>query len=176
MILIVDDDQSVRLSIGLALRRAHYDFEAVGTEEEAMQWVRRPEVKLVVLDMNLRLSTTGEQGLVMLQKFKILRPELPVILISAWATVPLAVRGMSGGAFDVMTKPWSNEDLVEKIREALAASAKAEADRQHFDTLDTLERRAVEDALRRCDGNLSAAAKLLGITRQALYRRIQKFD
>lgn len=175
MILIVDDEQAVRLSIGLALNKAKLEFMAVGTEPEAMAAVRDPRVCLVVLDMNLRLSTTGEQGLEMLRKIKVLRPELPVIMLTAWGTIPLAVSSMNYGATDFMTKPWSNEDLLRKIRRALNAAEAQAAAPQQPDTLDTLERRAIEDALRRCGGNLSTAAQQLGITRQALYRRMQKF-
>lgn len=176
MILIVDDDNAVRLSIGLALKRAGMEFEAVGSEKEALDLVRDTRFKLAVLDMNLRLETTGQQGLEMLQKFRILRPDMPVILLTAWGTIPLAVSAMNHGAEDFLTKPWSNEDLVKKIRTALN---RADAERQtaeHVDTLDTLERRAIVDALHRADGNLSTAARLLGITRQALYRRMKKFD
>lgn len=169
MVLIVDDDQAVRLSISLALSKAGLEFETVGTEPEAMAAVRNPAVRMVVLDMNLHLSTTGEQGLEMLRKIKILRPELPVIMLTAWGTIPLAVSSMNYGATDFMTKPWSNEDLLRKIRRELNQSAPPP------DTLDTLERRAIADALKRCDGNLSTAARQLGITRQALYRRMQKF-
>lgn len=175
MILIVDDEQAVRLSIGLALRKARMDFEAVGTEAEAMAAVRDPKIRAVVLDMNLRLSTTGEQGIEMLRKIKVLRPELPVIMLTAWGTIPLAVTSMGYGAADFMTKPWSNEDLVRKLRRVLAESDAAQASEAPVETLDALERRAVEEALDRCGGNLSTAAQQLGITRQALYRRMQKF-
>ncbi len=176
MILIVDDDNAVRLSIGLALKRAGMEFEAVGSEREALELVRDTRFGLAVLDMNLRLETTGEQGIEILRKFKTLRPDMPVILISAWGTIPLAVKGMNYGAEDFLTKPWSNEDLVRKIRGALARAEAEQARAAHVDSLDIVERRAVADALARTDGNLTAAARLLGITRQALYRKIEKFE
>ena len=91
MILIIDDDQAIRLSIGLMLRQAGFEYEAVSTESDAMAAMRRGNVDLAILDMNLTLSTTGQQGIEMLRKFKILAPTTPVIMLSAWATVPLAV-------------------------------------------------------------------------------------
>lgn len=176
MILIVDDDNAVRMSIGLALKRAGMQFEAVGTENDALALVRDTRTELAVLDMNLRLETTGEQGMEMLRKFKTLRPDMPVILISAWGTIPLAVKGMNFGAVDFVTKPWSNEDLVRKIREALRRAETERAEAARADNLDMLERRAVAHAIAVSDGNLTAAAKLLGITRQALYRKIEKYE
>ncbi len=82
---------------------------------------------------------------------------------------------MAYGATDFVTKPWSNADLVARIKKALAGSeARNEADR-HAKTLDEMESEAISEALHRCGGNLSEAAKQLGITRQSLYRRIEKY-
>ena len=170
MILIVDDDRSVRLSISLALRRAGFEVTEASTEAEAIAAVRSGTVELAVFDMNLRLSTTGRDGIELLRKARVLQPELPVILITAWGSIPLAVEGMKFGAIDFMTKPWSNADLVAKIRKALAP-------RQPDDvpTLDEVERRSVAEALERAEGNISRAAAELGISRQSLYRRMQKY-
>ena len=175
MILIVDDDNAVRTSVSLALKRAGYEPLAVGSEEDALQAVRDARVSLAILDMNLTLTTTGRQGLEILRKFHILRPDMPVIMFTAWGTIPLTVEALGYGAVDFVTKPWSNADLISKIRKALL---KSEADReaaQKPETLDDMERNAIREALRRCDGNLTDAARQLGITRQALYRRIEKY-
>lgn len=173
MILIVDDDQAIRLSIGLMLRQAGFEYEAVSDEDSAMSAVRRDDLELVILDMNLTCTTTGRQGIDMLRKIRILAPRAPVILLSAWGTVPLAVEGMGYGAVDFVTKPWANRDFMAKIRKALAAAEKA-AMADTVDTLDNTERQAIAKALRQSDGNLSEAAQLLGITRQSLYRRMEK--
>ncbi len=64
--------------------------------------------RLVLLDMNFSLSINGEEGIELLRKIKILKPEMPVILITAWGSVELAVKGMKLGASDFVTKPWNN--------------------------------------------------------------------
>lgn len=174
MILIIDDDNSIRLSIALMLKQAGFESVAVSTEPDALREARREDLELVILDLNLTLTTTGQQGIDMLRKIRILAPEVPVIMLSAWATVPLAVEGMGYGAVDFVSKPWSNRDFMARIRKALGeASKKAEADK--VDTLDNIERRTILKALRQADNNLSTAAQLLGITRQSLYRRMDKF-
>lgn len=173
MILIVDDDQTIRLSVGLMLRQAGFEYEAVSNEGDALTAVRREGLQLVILDMNLTCSTTGRQGIDLLRKIKILAPKVPVIMLSAWATVPLAVEGMGYGAVDFVTKPWANRDFMAKIRKALADADRAAGD-DAVETLDSTERHAIEKALRLCDGNLTTAAQMLGITRQSLYRRMEK--
>jgi two-component system NtrC family response regulator len=170
MILIVDDDIAIRQSIGLMLRQAKFDFEAVSNEADCLVAVRRGNVQLVILDMNLTLATTGEQGIEILRKIKILTPDVPVILISAWGTIPLAVQGMNYGAVDFVTKPWNNRDLLNKIRKALDAVKP-----QKPKTLEEAERDAILEAIKQGDGSLTRVAATLGITRQALYRRMEKY-
>lgn len=174
MILIIDDDLSIRLSIGLMLTKAGFEFVQAATEAEALEAVRRPDLELVILDMNLTLNTTGRQGIELLRKIRILAPQVPVIMLSAWATVPLAVEGMGFGAVDFVSKPWSNRDFVAKIKKALE-DAERKAEENKVDTLDNIEKQTIQRALRQADGNLSTAAQLLGITRQSLYRRMEKF-
>lgn len=175
MILIADDDAAVRTSISLALKHAGLDSVSVSNEADLLAAVRDEKVRLVVLDMNLTLSTTGVQGIELLRKIKVLRPEMPVICLTAWGTIPLAVESMTYGAVDFMTKPWSNRDLIAKIRHSLALADKQAAREAEIPTLTDVERHAIIKALRQADGNMSVAASLLGITRQALYRRIEKY-
>ena len=171
MILVVDDDLAIRQSIGLMLKIAKYDCALVSNEADCISAVRAGGVELVILDMNLTLTTTGEQGIEILRKIKILAPEVPVILISAWGTIPLAVEGMNYGAVDFITKPWNNRDFVAKIKRILNDS-KQEVKAK---TLDEMEQDAIVEALKQCNGNLSQVASQLGISRQALYRRMEKF-
>lgn len=171
MILIIDDDQAVRMSLSLLFRQAGYESEAVGNATDAIAAVREREPQLVLLDMNLSLSTTGRDGIELLRKIKVFCPDTPVILISAWGTIALAVEGMGYGAVDFVTKPWSNRDLMAKVRKAIGSNEPPPAP----PTLEEVERQAIIDALRRNNYNQSLAADELGITRQSLYRRIAKY-
>lgn len=161
--------------MSLALKRAGYEPVAVSNEADALLSVRDERVRLAILDMNLTLSTTGRDGIATLRKFRILRPDVPVIMVTAWGTIPLAVETMNLGAVDFITKPWSNADLLAKIRKLIAKSDSEKETAGRTETLDDMERNAINEAMRRCNGNMSEAAKQLGITRQSLYRRIEKF-
>lgn len=122
MILIIDDDVAIRHSLQLMLKRAKYDVEAVASPREAIECVRRIVPQLIIMDMNFSLTTSGDEGIELLQKVKVFCPETPVILITAWGSIDLAVRGMRAGAFDFITKPWNNVALMQRIETALQLS------------------------------------------------------
>ncbi|MDH6305246.1 two-component system NtrC family response regulator [Parabacteroides sp. PH5-13] len=122
MILIVDDDAAVRSSLTFLLKHAGYETEAVAGPKEALAVVRSAPPRLILMDMNFTLTTTGEEGIQLLRQVKVLLLDVPVILITAWGSISLAVQGMQAGAFDFITKPWNNLMLLNSIRTALTLS------------------------------------------------------
>ena len=122
MILIIDDDAAVRSSLTFLLKRAGFRPEAVPGPKEALEVVRATAPELILMDMNFTLTTTGEEGIQLLRQVKIFRPDVPVILMTAWGSISLAVQGMQDGAFDFITKPWNNLVLLKSIRTALELS------------------------------------------------------
>ena len=129
MILIIDDDSAIRSSLSFMLKRAKYerakyDVQAVSGPKEAIETVRSVTPQLILMDMNFSLSTNGEEGLVLLRQVKLFCPDVPVILMTAWGSIPLAVQGMQAGAFDFITKPWNNAALMQRIETALELTAK----------------------------------------------------
>lgn len=119
MILIIDDDAAVRSSLTFLLKRAGYEPEAVPGPQEALAIVRETAPRLILMDMNFTLTTSGEEGIQLLRQVKIFQPHVPVILMTAWGSISLAVEGMRAGAFDFVTKPWNNLVLLKSIRTAL---------------------------------------------------------
>lgn len=119
MILIVDDDAVVRSSLTFLLKRAGFVPEAVPGPKEALEIIRGTEPELILMDMNFTLTTTGEEGIQLLRQVKLFRPDVPVILMTAWGSISLAVEGMRLGAFDFITKPWNNLVLLKSIHTAL---------------------------------------------------------
>lgn len=119
MILVIDDNETIRTSLSFMLRRAKYEVEVVSSPAEAVQVVRAREPHLVLMDMNYSLSTDGEEGIMLLRQVKVFCPQVPVILMTAWGSIDLAVKGMQAGAFDFVTKPWNNMALMQRIETAL---------------------------------------------------------
>lgn len=160
-ILIIDDDATVRMSLGMLLKRAGYTTESAASPDQALALMRVERYALILMDMNYSISTSGEEGLHLLRQAAIFQPEVPVILMTAWGSISLAVKGMKAGAFDFLTKPWTNRDLLQRIETALSLNKKTEGDaattdfdrcgiighnRALLDVLDTVKRVAATDA------------------------------
>src|SRR5437773_2433983 len=120
MILLVDDDSSVTASLALLLRQAGHATRRAASPDEALRVLEAERVDLVLQDMNFSRATTGEEGLALLERVRRLDPGIPVILLTAWASIALAVEGMKRGASDFVAKPWSNAHLLQTVETALA--------------------------------------------------------
>lgn len=128
MILIIDDDIAVRTSLSLLLRKEGFQVSAVGTPTEALDSLRTELPELVVLDMNFSNDTSGADGLQLLEQIRSRYSDLPVILITGWATIDLAVKGMKLGASDFINKPWKNSHFMESVRTILQLAPTQETD------------------------------------------------
>lgn len=127
MILIIDDDLAIRTSLSLLLKQAGYAPRAAAAPAEALHLIREAAPQLVLMDMNFSLDTSGQDGLALLAQVKKIAPQVPVILITGWGSITLAVEGIKAGAAEFVTKPWNNEALLQTIRTILSlpdASAK----------------------------------------------------
>lgn len=127
MILIIDDDEAIRLSLGFLLKKAGYSCDTASTPDEALQKVRHSKFSLIIMDMNFSRATTGVEGIELLRKIKIFQPDTPVILMTAWGSIDLAVEGMKAGAFDFITKPWHNLMFLQRIETALQLNSSPQA-------------------------------------------------
>ncbi|BAV08931.1 DNA-binding transcriptional response regulator, NtrC family, contains REC, AAA-type ATPase, and a Fis-type DNA-binding domains [Filimonas lacunae] len=119
MILIIDDDIAVQTSLLLLLQQEGFAAITAASVEEALTAYENNPVSLVILDLNFSIETSGSEGMALLQQLKQRNSSLPVILITGWGTIELAVQGMKLGAGDFINKPWSNDHLLQTIRTLL---------------------------------------------------------
>lgn len=122
-ILVCDDDAAIRSSLSLVLKRGGYDAACVSSPQEAAGYLKAHTPQLILMDMNYTNTTGGEEGLALLGQAKRLKPGVPVILITAWGSIGLAVKGIQAGAFDFVTKPWNNLALLNSIQTAIRLNA-----------------------------------------------------
>ncbi len=118
-ILILDDDRTVCQSIRLLLINSGYEVQCIFRPDNLIGHLETYEPDLVLLDMNFTVETTGKEGLALLQKIKEYDESIPVILLTGWGTLELAVEGMKAGASDFMTKPWDNDHLLSAVESQL---------------------------------------------------------
>jgi DNA-binding NtrC family response regulator len=122
LVLIVDDDVSITTSLTLLLKQAGHTSRAAASPTEALSLLERGGFTLVLQDMNFSRQTTGAEGMALLTEVKARWPQLPVVLMTAWGSIGLAVLGMKAGAADFVTKPWTNAQLLQSIETALGLS------------------------------------------------------
>jgi two-component system, NtrC family, response regulator AtoC len=118
-VLIIDDETNMRWVLGRALEQAGYTIHGAGTGDEALALISREPIDLVLLDLKLR----GEDGLTILRRLRERRPDLVVIILTTYGTVPTAVEAMQLGAADFLRKPFDVEEVVFKIARALGRRA-----------------------------------------------------
>ena len=168
--LVIDDNEAILTALKYCLAGTFERVLTLTSPESVISLLAQEEVNIVLLDMNFTLGVnSGKDGLLWLQAIRKHYPEMPVVLITAYADVQLAVRGLKRGAADFITKPWDNDELVRKLKDVLDAG-------DEMATLDELEADHIRRAIDRCHGNLSKAADLLGVTRQTLYNKMKKLQ
>lgn len=167
-IVVVDDNPTILTALKICLTAEFERIVTLTSPDTLVSTLSNGEqVDVVLLDMNFSLGVdTGQDGLFWLRTLKKLHPDTPVVLMTAYADVQLAVKGLKNGAADFVTKPWDNDELVRTLRDAVEKS-------REVVTLDELEQQHVHRVVDQCHGNMSKAAELLGITRQTLYRKLK---
>lgn len=114
--LIADDQPDVLTALRLLLRTAGYQTEAVTSPAEVIEAIKQHEFDLVLMDLNYaRDTTSGQEGLDLITHIRSLDSALPIVVLTAWGSVELAVEAMHRGGRDFVLKPWDNARLLESL-------------------------------------------------------------
>lgn len=118
-ILIVDDNKSVLASLELLLENVFSTVRTAANPNQITTILSTTPIDIVILDMNFSAGiNNGNEGLYWLKHIHEIRPSLPVIMLTAYGDVELAVKALKNGATDFLLKPWDNHILIQKIKEA----------------------------------------------------------
>lgn len=116
-LLVADDNADVQLSLQLLLKPAGYAVETAASPAAALAAAETRELDVALIDLNYaRDTTSGEEGLDLLARLQALDATLPVVVMTAWGSIEVAVEAMRRGARDFVEKPWSNERLITILR------------------------------------------------------------
>lgn len=116
-ILVADDQADVREALRLLLKAEGYSIETVSTPGSALEAVQTNEFDIMLMDLNYQRDTTsGQEGMDLLKSIQSVDARLPIIVMTAWGSVELAVEAMRRGARDFIQKPWDNPRLLSIIR------------------------------------------------------------
>lgn len=119
MILVIDDDIAVRTSLMLLLQNEGYEVMSTNEPGEAKDLLKKINPQLIILDLNFSIDTSGREGMHLLSEIRSISKNVPVVLLTGWGTIELAVQGMKLGANEFFTKPWSNDHLLQSIKTIL---------------------------------------------------------
>lgn len=118
-ILIIDDNKGVLASLELLLESEFSEIVTVSNPNQITALLSQTPVDVVILDMNFSTGiNNGNEGLYWLKHIHEIAPQLPVVMLTAYGDVELAVKALKNGASDFLLKPWDNQTLIQKIREA----------------------------------------------------------
>ncbi|HEY7510014.1 MAG TPA: SpoIIE family protein phosphatase [Vicinamibacteria bacterium] len=132
-ILVADDQPEVREALRLLFKAEDYDIHVVASPAALLEALDRQPFDLVLMDLNYaRGTTSGQEGLQLLPAIRARDAALPVVIMTAWATVELAIELLRHRVGDFVRKPWDNEQLLATVRaQVLAARSRRAAARLH---------------------------------------------
>ena len=116
-ILVADDQADILSALKLLLKREGFEVATASSPAGVLDIAAREHVDVALVDLNYsRDTTSGEEGVALVDQLHRLHPELPVVVMTAWATVEVAVKAMRQGANDFLEKPWNNQRLLSVLR------------------------------------------------------------
>lgn len=134
-ILIVDDNKNVLASLELLLENEFSDIRTAVNPSQITHFLTAARVNLVILDMNFSAGiNNGNEGLYWLKRIREICPDLPVIMLTAYGDVELVVKALKNGATDFLLKPWDNQTLIQKVKDAFKGGCNVSGDKRLSDS------------------------------------------
>lgn len=165
-VLVVDDNESIFTTLEICLDGVFERILTLTTPEKILATLEQAPIDVILLDMNFSLGVNnGQEGLLWVQAVHRRHPNVPIVLMTAYADVKLAVKGLKSGAVDFVTKPWDNHELIRVLKDAIDVNTEVVP-------LEKMEEEHVRKVVDKCRGNISKAAELLEISRQRLYKKL----
>lgn len=190
-IAIIDDNKAVLQSLKLVLDGVFRSVTVMTLPNALPAILAAGKVDAVLLDMNFSAQKLdGQEGLTWLRYIKQQENPPAVVMITAFGDINIAVNSLKEGAEDFITKPWDNDELVEKLLAAIdkcrlqknlnrkASEADVLIEKQETlkqMTLDEVEKLHILEMMQECGNNLSDVARRLNIGRQKLYSKLKKY-
>lgn len=170
--LLVDDDDAFRTTLQGALRRRGVRARTAATVEEGLVALEDEPFDLVVVDYRM----PRVDGLVAIARYRRLRPDVVIIMLTGFGDIPLAVSAMKEGADTLLTKPIDADRLLREASSLKEARPGGGYKLSGTYKLDDIEREAIRAALEQSGGVVASAAKLLGIDRRTLQRKLKRLE
>lgn len=169
-ILIVDDDQIFRLRLIKALQARGFDVIGAASAEEAVDLARRHRPPRAVVDLKM----PGRSGLDLITDLAAIDPDIDIVVLTGYGSIATAVEAVRRGAIDYLTKPADTDQILARFEGGETSAGTQQAVAEATPSLARVEWEHIQRILEDCDGNISQAARKLGIHRRSLQRKLAK--
>ncbi len=182
IVLISEKNKGYLSALSILVQK---EFEEVITEsdkERIMQILQDKEVDIIVLDTGINTVSQQKEHLDFIREISSSGKEIQIIVLTNFSQNSFGMEAVNAGAFDFVPKPWNNEKFIVTLKNAFRMRKlslelnKKDTMERELQTLEQMERKMMEMALEKCNGNVTLAAGLLGITRQTLYNKGKKYN
>jgi len=169
--LVVDDDEVFRSRLCRALAQRRWEAEAVPDGETALKFARERSPDLVLVDLRM----PGKGGLDVVQELRAIDSSMTIIVLTGYGSIPTAISAVKKGADHYLSKP-ADADQILAVYHTLRSTANDALDPpETVPTLARVEWEHMQRVISDCDGNISQAARLLGLHRRSLQRKLGKY-
>ena len=164
-LLLVDDDEAFRERLGVSMTRRGWDVRTAGNPADAVDAARQFLPSCVLVDLRIG----SENGLDLIPRIREIRPEARIVVLTGYGSIASALDAVKSGASDYLTKP-ADADRIEAV-----FAGRKQSSETSIPSLDRVEWEHLQRVLSDCEGNVSQAARVLGIDRRSLQRKLARF-
>lgn len=170
-ILLVDDDHVFRLRLARAFEERGYDVSTAGDYDEAMAVARQESPEFAVVDLRM----PGRSGLELVRALQDIDPSTKIVVLTGYGSIATAIDAIRLGATYYLPKPADTDDIVAAFARGEAPPLEPPDADYQAPSLARAEWEHINRVLSDCGGNISEAARRLGIHRRSLQRKLQKY-
>jgi len=168
---VVDDEPLVRERLGRAFEKREYRVFLAGNYEEAVALIRKEKPAMAVVDMKM----PGKSGLEVIKDGLAAHPDLEIVVLTGYGSIATATEAVRLGALSYLPKPADVDDILKAFAQSPELDIPESEEEFQAPSLARMEWEHINRVLHDCKGNISAAAKRLGLHRRTLQRKLNKF-
>ena len=170
-ILVVDDEALFRERLGRAFEKREYRVLLAANYEEAMVLIQQEKPDMAVVDMKM----PGKSGLELIKDGLVIHPDLQIVVLTGYGSIATATEAVRLGAISYLPKPADVDDIIKAFAQNTGLDIPETEEDFLAPSLARMEWEHINRVLHDCKGNISAAAKRLGLHRRTLQRKLNKF-
>lgn len=168
--LIADDDEVFRTRLGRALEARDWEVLLAADNDQALELARENAPSLAIVDLRLG----NDNGLNLIRELRSLDQTMKIVMLTGWGSIATAIEAVRGGADHYLSKPVDADQVVATFKSLQGASSNHETS-PSVPSLARVEWEHIQRVLTDCGGNISLAAKQLGLHRRSLQRKLSKY-